>query len=45
VIATWYGNNLPSTTGGSYVFDLTIYAGQGQLQPLIHATRLLYSLA
>jgi LysM repeat protein len=44
VVTTWYNNNLPSQAGGSYVFDLTIYANQGQLQPLIHATRLLYSL-
>jgi hypothetical protein len=44
VIAKWYSDNLPSRVGGSYVFDLTIYASQGHLQPLINATRLLYSL-
>jgi LysM repeat protein len=44
VVAKWYSDNLPSRVGGSYVFDLTIYASQGHLQPLINATRLLYSL-
>jgi hypothetical protein len=43
-IEFWQSNNHPSTAGGSYIFDLTIYASSGQLQPLIHATSLQYKL-
>ncbi|HYN84641.1 MAG TPA: LysM peptidoglycan-binding domain-containing protein [Pyrinomonadaceae bacterium] len=44
-ILFWQSNNQPSQNRGSYVFDLTIYASQGQLQPLIHATNLQYKLS
>jgi LysM repeat protein len=41
----WRSEEGPSPEGGAFVFDLTIYASGGQLQPLIHATSLLYDLA
>jgi LysM repeat protein len=40
----WQSNNTPSENSGSYLFSLTIYASQGQLQPLIQATSLQYDL-
>ena len=45
IIASWQQINQPVTAGGSFVFDLTIYAAQGQMQPLIQATSLQYDLA
>lgn len=40
----WRKENQPSSEGGAFVFDLTIYASGGQLQPLVHATTLQYDL-
>lgn len=40
----WRDENHPSPEGGAFVFDLTVYASGGQLQPLIHATSLQYKL-
>lgn len=34
----------PLPPGGSYLFDLTVYAGDTQVQPLIHASSLQYQL-
>ncbi len=45
VIADWQRLNQPVTAGGSFVFNLTIYAAQGQMQPLIQATSLQYDLS
>ena len=45
VIVNWQRANQPVTVGGSFVFDLTIYAAQGQMQPLIQATSLQYNLS
>jgi hypothetical protein len=42
--AAW-AENKPLSAEGSYVFDLTVYASQGLLQPLIHATTLQYDLS
>jgi LysM repeat protein len=47
VIQTWYTNpdNTPVNAGGSsYVFDITIFAAGGNLQPLIRASTLRYML-
>jgi LysM repeat protein len=41
----WRQEQEPSEAGGAFVFGLTIYAGEGQLQPLIHAATLRYKLA
>lgn len=46
-IVAWQKANVPTETGGSYTFDLTVYASpnlQGLLQPLIRAMQLTYSL-
>ncbi|MEZ4783418.1 MAG: LysM peptidoglycan-binding domain-containing protein [Candidatus Kapaibacterium sp.] len=45
IVSEWQKINTPSPDGGSYMFDLTIYASQGQLQPLIQVTSLQYGLS
>lgn len=44
VVDAWQAANTPVTTNGSYFFDLTVFASQGQLQPLVQATSLQYGL-
>ncbi len=44
VVEMWQTANNPVTTNGSYLFDLTVFASQGQLQPLVRATSLRYAL-
>jgi hypothetical protein len=44
-INTWYKANTPvATTGSSYVFDVTIFAAGGNLQPLIRASTMRYMI-
>ena len=45
VVSEWQKANDPSSDGGSYMFDLTVYASQGQLQPLMQVTSLQYGLS
>jgi LysM repeat protein len=45
VVMDWLKTNSPRTQDASVVFDMTIYASGGQLQPLIHATSLGYALS
>jgi LysM repeat protein len=41
---TWNARHAPLPPHGSYLFDLTIYAAQGQSRPLIRAQSLQYAL-
>jgi LysM repeat protein len=44
VVDAWQAANNPVETNGSYLFDLTVIASGGQLQPLVQATSLQYAL-
>jgi LysM repeat protein len=44
VVSNWQQQRQPLPPGGWVFFDLTVYAGDTQVQPLIHAARLQYQL-
>lgn len=44
IVSNWQQQRQPLPPGGWVFFDLTVYAGSTQVQPLIHAARLQYQL-
>jgi hypothetical protein len=45
VVDAWSNTNSPAvSTGATYIFDLTVYADTGDLQPIIRAATLTYTI-